>query len=149
MPTPKKTPTGPASDIVKIDVRLDMLVRDVAKLDSVLQQHIATMQARDDSIIRGVERVRGDLERFDQQRMLEVLQRAHTTHQEKLFELISKHLAAQEETKKRKDERLAIVAKAVWEKGGSALILGLVLLFLGILQQLTGIQTIPGLGLKP
>lgn len=149
MATPKRPVKQDQADLVKIEVRLDMLIRDLAKLETTLQQHIPTMQAKDDSITRGLERIRSDMERFDQQRMLDVLQEAHTESQAKLFDLLSKHLAAQEESKKRKDERLASIAKAIWEKGGGALVLGLVLLLLGLLQQLTGIPTLPGTGLKP
>lgn len=149
MATPKRPTKQDQADLVKIEVRLDMLIRDLAKLETTLQQHIPTMQAKDDSITRGIERIRSDMERFDQQRMLDVLQQAHTESQTKLFDLLSKHLATQEEARKRKDERLASVAKAMWEKGGGALVLGLVLLLLGLLQQLTGIPTLPGTGLKP
>lgn len=149
MEKPKRTPKQDETNLVKIDVRLDMLVRDLAKLDNALQQHVIAIQARDDSLTRGIERIRGDMERFDQKRMLEVLQEAHTESQTKLFELLDKRLSAQDDIKKRKDERLAVAAKAIWEKGGGALVLGLVIFLLGFIQQTTGIQTIPGVGFKP
>lgn len=149
MATPKKTPSDSHADLVRIEVRMDMLIRDLAKLETTLQQHIPTMQAHDDSIMRGIERLRSDLDKFDQQHLLSTIQAAHTESQAKLFEILDKRLSAQDEMKKRKDERLANAAKAIWEKGGGALVLGLVLLLLGLIQQSTGIQTLPGIGTKP
>ena len=111
-------------------------------------------KAQNDNLQRSLDRVQGELERLDTTQTVRLLMTSFDQHQAAITSLLERTLTQIATERVERENRAAKAAaerterwgkwtSELWDKGGKLFLGGLVILLLGLLQQVTGIPILP------